>query len=89
MAHLTCQLQYSVLFLTEQYIRINHDDKYLVKMYCFIYFCIKKSYIGIFHIYNKASKMATKDHVAIFLLLIIQNIVSYIATFCESFTAIG
>ena len=33
--------------------------------------------------------MATKDHVAIFLLSIVQNIVLYIATSCESFTAIG
>ena len=36
---------------------------------CFIFFCIKKLFIDIFHIFNMASKMATKGHMTIFIII--------------------
>ena len=35
----------------------------------FIYFCIKQLFIGIFHIFNMASKMVAKGHVTIFFII--------------------
>ena len=51
--------------------------------------CMQYVFIGIFHIFNMASKMAAKGHVTMFFIIDSNKSVIYKRHFCESLTVIG
>ena len=48
-------------------------------------FCMKKLFIGIFHIFNMASKMAAKGHVTIFFIICSNQFFLYISNILWKF----